>query len=67
MGRKDKILYREAIEDSTLSSKVFDELFKMNFIGSRWLAKSEVAEIYKGLLLNDHSDSFLLHATEIKY
>ncbi|KYG72824.1 hypothetical protein [Roseivirga echinicomitans] len=65
MGRRDKILYRADIEDSTLSSNTFDELFKKNFIGSRWLVKSEVDKIYKGLITNDHADSFTLHATEI--
>jgi hypothetical protein len=65
-GPTDKILYRKDIENRTLSNKSFDELFKKNFIGSRWLNLKEVDEIYKGLLINDHLDSFVLHATEIE-
>ena len=63
-GSKDKILKREDMEDCTLSGQVFDNLFRKNFIGSRWLDKSEVDKIYKGLITNDHEDSFRLHATE---
>lgn len=60
----NKTLKREKFEQYAYSGKSFDELFKKNFIGSKWLDIAEVDALYQGIVPNDH-ERILFHATEI--
>lgn len=62
----NKILKRADFENAALSSSTFDELFKKNLIGSRWLTAEEVDRVYQGQLLMGHEENFKVHVTEYR-
>ena len=63
-SKGNKILRKASIENKALSSYAFDELFRKGFVGSRWLTREEVDQVYQNKLLMDHEDSYLIHATQ---
>lgn len=61
---KHKILERKRIRSESLSHAVFEELFNINMLGSKWLTYSEIEQLYKIHGLFNNNDRIILHAQE---
>lgn len=60
-GRK---LTNKIIRSQCLTHKVFEELFNVNMIGSRWLDYAEIERFYATSMVPNIDSSVLIHARE---
>ncbi|KOF03645.1 hypothetical protein OB69_04930 [Roseivirga seohaensis subsp. aquiponti] len=58
-------LTKDNCAEKSLSSKIFEELFNSNLIGSRWIPISELDQFYEQKGLNSYSNRIRVHAQEV--
>ncbi|MDQ0966878.1 hypothetical protein QFZ20_002281 [Flavobacterium sp. W4I14] len=61
MGKIDKA----SIKEQSFNSKIFEELFNSNMIGSRWIPVNDLEQIYETNGIFDHDNRIKLYAQEI--
>ncbi len=63
---KDEVgLFKKDLKHFCISHKIFEEMFNLNLLGSRWLDVSEVEKFYKDKSIIEPYDTVKLHAKEI--
>lgn len=66
LERKNEIgLFKNDLKNYCISHKIFEEMFNLNLLGSRWLNISEVEAFYKEKNIIEPYDTVKLHAKEI--
>jgi hypothetical protein len=63
-GRGGKKLDKAKIRSSSVTHKVFEELFNASLLGSRWFTYSEIEKLYQKHGILDSPDRILIHAQE---
>lgn len=64
-GRNNFILYLDNILAKSVKSQTFEELFNSNILGSRWLDKSELEELYRRTDILEPNEKIMLYAQNI--
>jgi hypothetical protein len=63
-GKGGRKIEKRKIRSSSVTHKVFEELFNANLLGSRWFTYSEIEKLYQEHGLLDSSERIVLHAQE---
>ena len=63
-GRGGRKIVKNRIRSSSVSHKVFEELFNAGLLGSRWFTYDEIKRLYKEHGVLDTDERILLHAQE---
>jgi hypothetical protein len=61
----EKKLTRKNCSENSISSKVFEELFHSNMIGSRWISIDELEAFYEQKEISSLTNSIRIHAQEV--
>jgi hypothetical protein len=61
-----RILRKDPIRSSSVSQRIFEELFNRNMLGSRWLSYEEVEDLYKTHSILERDQTIIVHAQEFK-
>jgi hypothetical protein len=63
-GRGGKKLDKSKIRNSSVTHKVFEELFNASLLGSRWFTYDEIEKLYREHGMLESDDRVMLHAQE---
>ncbi|HVF27424.1 MAG TPA: hypothetical protein VM943_04215 [Pyrinomonadaceae bacterium] len=63
-GKGGRKIEKKKIRSSSVTHKVFVELFNANLLGSRWFTFTEIESLYKQHGLLDSTERIILHAQE---
>ncbi|MGB5979698.1 MAG: hypothetical protein WBG62_19940 [Cyclobacteriaceae bacterium] len=58
-------LTKKNCEEKSLSRKIFEELFKSNLIGSKWIPIDELEQFYEDKGIKSYTDRIRVHAQEV--
>lgn len=61
----DNKVTRENTKDKAISSKIFEELFISNLLGSRWITLKELEHFYESKGLKSNTDTIRVLAQEV--
>lgn len=62
----EKKLTKSNIASMSLTSKIFEEMFNANMIGSRWISIDELERFYEEKGLNSLTSEFRIHAQSVR-
>lgn len=63
-GRGNRKIESKRIRGESVSHKVFEELFNVSILGSRWLTYQEIEKLYRDHKILKPEDRIVLHAQE---
>ncbi len=63
--KEDSGLFKKDLKHFCITHKIFEEMFNLNLIGSRWLDISEIESFYREKSIIEPYDTVKLHAKEI--